>query len=257
MLEHIILARITQHINQTNALPCEMVGFRPKLSTQDILLQLSNEVIQPTSKVDTTALLALDLKKAFDTVTHVAILTGLASINPGHRTYNYVKAFLTARTATIRIGHNEDGPFNLANRGTPQGAVISPLLFNLALLRLAHELKQIPNLRFSLYADDITLWVTGGSDAHIESTLQAGTDVVSTQANKAGLICSPTKSELLILPPKRTASATCKFEILVQGHPVPQVPKLKVLGLIIQQNRTNSELIRQLSSQVDQLIALI
>lgn len=119
-----------------------MVGFHPDLCSQDILLQLSYEVIYSNNKVGTTALLALDIKKAFDRGKHVAMLTGLASINPEHRRHDCVKAFWTASTATIRIGRDEDCSFYLANRG----AVISPLLFILVFLPLAHVLKQIPNL---------------------------------------------------------------------------------------------------------------
>lgn len=55
--------------------------------------------------------------------------------------------------------------------GTPQGSVISPFLFNLVMIGLADQLTKLPNIRHSVYADDI-IWTTIGSNAEIEETLQ-------------------------------------------------------------------------------------
>lgn len=66
------------------------------------------------------------------------------------------------------------------------------MIFNLALLPVARSLKQIKHLRIGIYADDITLRVSGGNYRCIESTHQTGTDAVSCQALLAGLSCSPT-----------------------------------------------------------------
>ncbi|KAG0427528.1 hypothetical protein HPB47_025429 [Ixodes persulcatus] len=74
----------------------------------------------------------------------------------------------------------------IGGRGTPQGAVLSPLLFNLALLKLPPALAAIPGLHHSMYADDITLWVTKGSDAELEETLKLGVHTVCTIAAQAG-----------------------------------------------------------------------
>lgn len=45
------------------------------------------------------------------------------------------------------------------------------MLFNLVMIRVAERLASIEDARRTIYADDITVWVVGGSDAHIESTL--------------------------------------------------------------------------------------
>nr|XP_050041167.1 putative nicotine oxidoreductase [Dermacentor andersoni] len=157
-----------------------MIGFRPHLSTQDVLLQLHHDLLDPPTFSDTKALLSLDLHKAFDNVSHLAILTELATMNPGSRTYHYIRSFLTACTAEIIVGDLSSPTYALGSRGTPQGAVLSPFLFNLALRSLPDKLDRIPDHKHTLYADDVTLWVTSGSDGHIEQTLQRATDVVTS-----------------------------------------------------------------------------
>ncbi|KAG0417574.1 hypothetical protein HPB47_005507 [Ixodes persulcatus] len=132
-----------------------MVGFRADLSTQDIMLQLHHDIITPRRHYDTQAKLALDITKAFYQVSHITILQGLAW-NFGERVYNYNKDFLSKHSATLQTRDLTSSDIQISGRATPQGAVLSPLLFNLALLKLPPVLAAIPGLHHSVYADDIT-----------------------------------------------------------------------------------------------------
>ncbi|KAH7954083.1 hypothetical protein HPB49_015433 [Dermacentor silvarum] len=57
----------------------------------------------------------------------------------------------------------------MRDKGTHQGSVLLPMLFNIALIRLPRRLENIPRLHHSLYADDILLWVTGGIDEDFQA----------------------------------------------------------------------------------------
>lgn len=56
--------------------------------------------------------------------------------------------------------------------------MISPMLFNFVMTDGANHLARIPDIGRIIYADDITLWVAGGSDGHIEATLKRAIDVL-------------------------------------------------------------------------------
>lgn len=152
LLEHVVLNRISNYMDDNDLYPHTMIGFRAKLSTQDIMLQIKHQIIDgdKLSPLDTRAILGLDLPKAFDSVTHEAILDGLAKIAPGKRVYNYIREFLTNRTASLSVGNLESGDFALGGRGTPQGSVLSPFLFNVSLLGLPERLSNIKGLHHSL-----------------------------------------------------------------------------------------------------------
>ncbi|XP_065296040.1 uncharacterized protein [Dermacentor albipictus] len=66
----------------------------------------------------------------------------------------------------------------LGASGTPQGAVISPLLFNIAMRGLSDRPATVTGTGHALYVDDITVWCVGGSDAAVESVLQEALDII-------------------------------------------------------------------------------
>lgn len=260
LMEHVVLCRLQNFAEEHRLLPPTMLGFRAHLSTQDALIQLHHDLLRPESGTSTKALLGLDLHKAFDNVKHSAILGSLSELRSGERIFNYVRAFLSNRTVELSVGDLRSKLITLGDRGTPQGAVLSPFLFNLAMRSLPPKLDTIPGLRYTLYADDITLWTTVGSDGQIEETLQRATDVVVQHVSEAGLECSQSKSELLLLrPPDRRKIKTPlpSINVYVNDTPIKQVAHMRVLGLIVQTNHHNNITLDRLTVTVNQTAHLI
>lgn len=203
LLEHVVLNRLNRHMEAHQLFPHTMVGFRPSLSTQDVMLQLQHQIIDNpgVSPLDTRVIMGLDLTKAFDCVAHSAILHNLSDLNVGSKVYNYIADFLSQRTTRLTVQGLKSDPILLGSRGTPQGSVLSPFLFNVAMIKLPPLLQQITDVHHSLYADDITIWTAGGSDGDIQERLQEAATIVENYVSTRGLACSPQKSELLFFRP--------------------------------------------------------
>ncbi|XP_070378144.1 uncharacterized protein [Dermacentor albipictus] len=172
-------------------------------TTADILVQPKDDVVDGPSKAQTRAILALDLKGAFDNVSGDLILNNLAFSRCGKRICDYARAFLSDRAATIGRGDIRSDILKLSGRGTPQGSVLSPTLFNGAMAKVPPLLDKLPNVLHALYADDITIWVTTGSDGAIKDALQEAVNIVQEYATAGGLTCAADKSELLLVLKKR------------------------------------------------------
>lgn len=119
LFEHLVHNRLTTYLENRDLFPHTMFGFRNHLSTQDVLIQIKEHIIDQLSKTNPSCVLALDVQGAFDNVTHEAILQGLQETHCGPATYNYVKAFLTNRTASIRLGTHQTPTFPTPAKGTP------------------------------------------------------------------------------------------------------------------------------------------
>lgn len=259
LLEHMVHNRLVPHIEENCYFPDTMYGFRPHLSTQDILLQIKEELLDNLSNHSKQSLLAIDIKGAFDNVTHEAICRGLASTNCGKHMYEYVVSFLTARTATVGIGHLRSDTFLTTPKGTPQGSVISPLLFNIAMKDLPPLLQQIPCLKHAIYADDLTLWVPTGSTGQQEETLQEAILVAQRYLKSRGLECAPEKSALLTLckrTHRKNAQPIPDPELYIDGKPVPNVSHLRILGLDIPTDGSGAQTILKLQQTLSQLVHL-
>ncbi|KAM7303068.1 uncharacterized protein ISCGN_018576 [Ixodes scapularis] len=122
LFEHMVHNRLSPYLEENEFLPNTMFGFRPLLSTQDILLQLKEDVIDNLSTQHKSAILALDVKGAFDNISHSAVLDSLQRTNCGQKTYNFVRDFLTDRTATIGLGNLRTEQIKAPQKGTPQGS---------------------------------------------------------------------------------------------------------------------------------------
>ncbi|XP_077557974.1 uncharacterized protein LOC144173402 [Haemaphysalis longicornis] len=239
-----------------------MIGFRHRLSTQDAMLQLKQEIIDNKTQ-DTKVILGLDLQSAFDKIKHSAILAEVSRLNMGVTSYNYIEDFLTNRTVELHAGDLKLPERKLGSMGTPQGSVISPLLFNLVMIGVARAVAAT-GVRHTIYADDITLWVAGGTDASIEQQLQAAVTTIEQHLEGTGLVCSPAKSELFVFTPlragrKRAPPRECDHIKIVtaSGQRIPEVSKIRVLGLLLNKSGRNDETINKLTTKAMEAIRLI
>ncbi|XP_070387865.1 uncharacterized protein [Dermacentor albipictus] len=260
--------RWQRYLEESELYPNSIIGFRKKLGTQDTMILLKNEIIDDTTGTKgNRAILGLDLQSTFDKVRHSAILAQVSRLNMGRRTYQYIKDFLMERTTKICAGDLQLEEKKLGSVGTPQGSVISPLLFNHVMIGVANRLERVAGVRHTIYADDVTLCVPGGSDGHIETTLQEAVNATEKQLGGSGLVCSPAKSELLVIPPtgagRKKKNMEVKYEqpkITVKtagGQVIPEVEKIRVLGLLIQRNRVNGETVNKLAGKAAAAMRLI
>lgn len=100
VFEIFVTNRLVNYLEDNDMVPHTMLGFRTGLYTQDSFLILREEVLKNIPKRGEYLILALDLKDAFDHVSHQAILEALNELHCGARTYSYVKACLSNGTAS-------------------------------------------------------------------------------------------------------------------------------------------------------------
>src|SRR6202012_2054957 len=121
-------------------------GFRPGRSAQQAVAQAQRYIAEGHSWcVD------LDLEKFFDRVSHDKLMGQIAKWVEDKRLLKLIRAFLNA-------GVMENGLVSPSVEGTPQGGPPSPLLSNLVLDELDHELENRGH-RFVRYADDCNIYV--------------------------------------------------------------------------------------------------
>jgi RNA-directed DNA polymerase len=136
-------------------------GFRPGRNQHQALDALSVGI----TRTNVSWIVDADIRSFFDQVSHEWLLKFLKHRIGDTRLLRLIGKWLTA-------GTQEDGQWTASEAGTPQGAVISPLLANIYLHYVidlwAHRWRQRQargNLVVVRYADDIVVGVDKESDA--------------------------------------------------------------------------------------------
>nr|XP_050037954.1 uncharacterized protein LOC126534754 [Dermacentor andersoni] len=141
-LNHALLNRLKEHAETNEMYTHNMIGFRAGLSTRVAKKLIKHQIIDRITG-DTRGILGPDLHNAFDNISHEFILQCIAGLGLGKKAYDFVRSFLSQRTAKLKIEGYLSQEIPLGSRVTPQGSVISPTLFNIALIGLSKELAKI------------------------------------------------------------------------------------------------------------------
>lgn len=92
-----------------------------------------------------------DTEKAYDMMWKEGLLIKLHKMGVGGRVFNWIKDFLFERKIQVRIGSELSSQYTVGN-GTPQGSVISPLLF---IIMINDVFSEVPaDTGRSHFADD-------------------------------------------------------------------------------------------------------
>lgn len=131
--------------------------------------------------------LEFDIEKAFDSLNHKMMMKAILYHNPSPWVKLYIERWLKASKVTV------EGQIEQRERGTPQGGVISPLMFNLY-LHYTYDAwmgREFPGIPFARYADD--------GLAHCRTQAEAETLRLALAERLAacGLRLHPTKTQVV------------------------------------------------------------
>ena len=91
----------------------------------------------------------IDFKSAYDMLWHNGLLRKLKNMGIDGKTFAYISQFLNNRTIQVRVGDQLSATHVLEN-GTPQGSIISPLLFLIMINDLPTDLTAVSYTHLTL-----------------------------------------------------------------------------------------------------------
>ena len=121
LLERILAGRINKYLDLHNIIGQEQEGFRTKRNTGRSLYRLHLSLERAKASKLPTALLNIDLEKAFDSVWISGLLYKLRNYNIAGRMFRILEAFLSNRHVFIELGEYKSHTF-LVNMGYHEGA---------------------------------------------------------------------------------------------------------------------------------------
>ncbi|KAF2345731.1 Reverse transcriptase domain [Trinorchestia longiramus] len=197
-------------------------GFRDERGTHTALATLHETQhihLNQQNKID---VILRDVSKTFNKVWHTGLKYKLSQLNLDPLFTKILTNFLSDRTAAIRIAIHTGQPFPIKS-GVPQGAVISPALYNF----YTHDLPSpIPNTDYIAFADDITQ-ITFSPNSHNMAARLTSRAIAQINAyeRKWKIQTNANKFKLIAISRRK------KHEVHVDDTPLPCDKSGKVLGL--------------------------
>lgn len=153
-------------------------GFRPGRGCKDALRQVNQLLNQGYTYV-----VDADLKSYFDTIPHDMLMSLIQEKVADNSFLAVVEYFLKQRVMDTAAEWTPEA-------GTPQGAVLSPLLSNIYLNPLDHKMAEA-GMEMVRYADDFVLLFKTEADA------RKGLEIVAEWTGAAGLTLHPVKTRIV------------------------------------------------------------
>ncbi|KAG0421998.1 hypothetical protein HPB47_002141 [Ixodes persulcatus] len=257
-MEKIVLRRIQWYLEKHECLDPRQTGFREAMGTHDSLKLLYEEVMADKNKQNPRLVVALDIQKAFDAVPHWAVARGAKAFGIRGKALNFIEDFLCNRNFQVKIGDTK-GPLTANSRGVPQGAVISPVLFNMVMASLPARLRTIEGLGFTIYADDVRLWTRGGYLGEQEWTMQRGIEQVLEYLKEFGMEASPEKTQYMVVarPRDHRKGIANSIRLEMNGQEIGRKQQIKILGVTFEETARSTKWLPEIEKNWVQGLKLI
>jgi len=231
--ERLIATRLNWYLEKNHLLNDSQSAYRKSRSTIDHLIRLHDDINKSINSKGHTVAIMFDFSKAFDMVWKKGLIHKLEEIGVNGRLKIWISNFLSGRKIRVKVNNSLSEEFDLEN-GTPQGSVISPLLFLIMINDFPHTAAGTST---SLFADDSAIWRTG---KNLDSTIQqVKPDVakIIEWCDKWGFKLNEKKSVAIVFS-KNPLHLNTSVPIDINGHKIETVKQVKFLGLAFDQRLT-------------------
>ena len=193
-LERIIDDHVRQRIHIMPFSPDQHAYLRGK-SVETAIHSLTTRIEQSIHHGEFVLACFLDIEGAFNNIKSDVIEKALCASGSDRVVTMWILKVLTHREIQAELG----GTFlnAIANRGTPQGGVISPTLWILALNEILLELNTL-GVGVVAYADDLVLLVKGKFPSTLAEVMEGALKVLNKWAIDCGLGINPQKTGLVL-----------------------------------------------------------
>ena len=174
-----------------------------------------------------TGAIFLDLKKAFDTVSHRLLLKKLHSYGITGHTLQWFESYLKNRCQAVNV-NSTLSDFKDINIGIPQGSILGPLLFIVFVNSLADSVK----CKCVMYADDTTLLTSSSDPVTLEIELKQNLDMVANWFKSNHLTLNIKKTKLMMFGTWQALSKFKDISLTYDNNDIEIVDKFKYLGVV-------------------------
>jgi ribonuclease HI len=224
IMERMITNRLQWFVERKNLLTKDQAGFRKHRSTIDQVIRLQDKISKSLKSRHHVLAVFIDFEKAYDMIHVPTLMKKVRDLGVIGNMYNWIKDFLSDRTFQVRVGAELSVRYFQEN-GTPQGSVISPLLFLIMINDIPRDEAEM-----SLFADDSALFTAGRNLKLLQDRAQRSLNHVQRWCDENGFKISTAKTTAVVFSHQRKGAADVELKVL--GKKIEVGTTAKFLGVI-------------------------
>ena len=178
-----------------------------------------------------TAMVVIDLSKAFDSIRHSTLLLKLSSLGTSSQALKWFESYLTDRKQSTRLGTSLSDELTIPH-GLPQGSILGPMLFNLYINDLPSAVKSSCT---DSYVDDTKIYCSF-SAKNMNSCLVKMTEdlrLIAGWCCSHQLLINPSKTKLIFFGTRQLLSRVSDIRVPFLDQELTPVSSVKDLGITL------------------------
>lgn len=248
IIEKILHDRLNSYLTAINFLSNKQYGFRSKSSTLSATIDLLTTIKTSNDKRMISLGILIDLKKAFDTVSHKLLLNKLENMGLSGSALGIYQSYLSNRKQVVRVGRTISDTHDVIC-GIPQGSILGPLLF-LVYVNDIHQAGLQGHI--TLYADDTSLFYFGNKMNELAEKAQRDLNILHGWFQTNLLTINITKTKYIIF--KNKNKQIDSYEPLnINTIKIDDTEQEKYLGIIFDNKLTWQPHINFVKSKISRL----
>ena len=244
LLEKLVYNRIMSFITVNSLLNEHQFGFRKGHSTIQPVLHFLNHVGNSYNKTnpELTMGIFIDLKKAFDTVSHNILIQKLRHYGLRGVVGDWLKNYLSNRKQFVQYDNVTSNMQDIVS-GVPQGSILGPLLFLLYINDIPNAMSS-NRAKIKLFADDTTIYLSHENVNILYNEANAVVKNIFNWLCSNKLTLNTTKTKYIIICPRQRSYNDLNLKLTINGQNIQKVGKdetektIKFLGIYIDDQLT-------------------
>lgn len=251
IMERVVLTRLQSHLQNKNAIPSQQHGFQSGKSTTTLLTGVVQKIKDTLHGGLSTGMLLLDIEKAFDRVWHSGLVYKLICLNTPHHLTLLIASFLQGRTFHVDINGQRSRTVSI-KYGVPQGAVLSPTLYNIYTADLPNNV----NSSVAMFADDTAFMSTSRYFKSIEKDLILAFNKAKNYFTRWKVTLNASKTQCIFFTRRRTKQIPTG-PICLSNTNVNWDHTVKYLGVMLDKGLTFKNHVEYVSTKAHKAVRIL
>lgn len=229
LMERMVNERLIWWAENNNIIHESQNGFRRGKSCINNLVKIMSDVKSTIYREGYSMAAFLNVSSAYDNVQFHILSGKLIKANCPSRIVIFLNNWLRERSTQFIINNKDPVLERTVRKGLPQGAVLSPLLYD---IYTANITKDIPdNIRVVQFADDIAIYTMGADRRENKNILHEALCIMDNNLSDIGLQLEPSKTSIIEF--SKSGYVDINMDIDYNGNLIKNTAEARFLGILM------------------------